>query len=337
MKRPTRRARDHRRRRGNPPRRRAFLAVLVGTALGSPLLTRAQEKAKRVIGFLIGSSLPPPTKTAFGAAFHSGLEAIGYVEGENLTVEYRASAEELIADNVEVIIVASGGSIRQVQRATQSIPIVFILFDLPLSAGFVASFSRPGGNITGVSMLMSGLMPKRLQLLHELVPKARSCAVLVNPRNAGVEGSTRSGPQEVADGMGLALEIVSARSPSDLEAAFDKMMTLKAAALLVAPDPLFMAWRGRLVAHAARYAIPDSYFFREFVLAGGLISYGPQLTWAYRQAGLYVGKILGGQNPADLPVIQPTIFEMVLNLKTANQLGLTVPQTILGRADEVIE
>ena len=160
MKRPTRRARDHRRRRGNPPRRRAFLAVLVGTALGSPLLTRAQEKAKRVIGFLIGSSLPPPTKTAFGAAFHSGLEAIGYVEGENLTVEYRASAEELIADNVEVIIVASGGSIRQVQRATQSIPIVFIQFDLPLSAGLVASFSRPGGNITGVSMLMSGLMPK---------------------------------------------------------------------------------------------------------------------------------------------------------------------------------
>ena len=284
MKRPTRRARDHRRRRGNPPRRRAFLAVLVGTALGSPLLTRAQEKAKRVIGFLIGSSLPPPTKTAFGAAFHSGLEAIGYVEGENLTVEYRASAEELIADNVEVIIVASGGSIRQVQR-----------------------------------------------------PEARSCAVLVNPRDPGVEGSTRTGLQEVADGMGLALEIVSARSPSDLEAAFDKMMTLKAAALLVAPDPLFMAWRGRLVAHAARYAIPDSYFFREFVLAGGLISYGPQLTWAYRQAGLYVGKILGGQNPADLPVIQPTIFEMVLNLKTANQLGLTVPQTILGRADEVIE
>jgi len=184
---------------------------------------------------------------------------------------------------------------------------------------------------------MSGLMPKRLQLLHELVPKARSCAVLVNPRNAGVEGSTRSGPQEVADGMGLALEIVSARSPSDLEAAFDKMMTLKAAALLVAPDPLFVARRGPLVALAARYAIPDSYFFREFVLAGGLISYGPQLTWAYRQAGLYVGKILGGQNPADLAVIQPTIFEMVLNLKTANQLGLTVPQTILGRADEVIE
>ena len=284
MKRPTRRARDHRRRRGNPPRRRAFLAVLVGTALGSPLLTRAQEKAKRVIGFLIGSSLPPPTKTAFGAAFHSGLEAIGYVEGENLTVEYRASAEELIADNVEVIIVASGGSIRQVQR-----------------------------------------------------PEARSCAVLVNPRDPGVEGSTRTGLQEVADGMGLALEIVSARSPSDLEAAFDKMMTLKAAALLVAPDPLFVARRGPLVALAARYAIPDSYFFREFVLAGGLISYGPQLTWAYRQAGLYVGKILGGQNPADLAVIQPTIFEMVLNLKTANQLGLTVPQTILGRADEVIE
>jgi len=320
-------------------RRRGFLGVLVGTALGSPLLTRAQEKTKRIIGFLTGSPLPAANapKTAFSAAFHSGLEEIGYVEGENLTVEYRTSAEVQIADNVEVIIVASGGSIRQVQRATQSIPIVFILFDLPLSAGFVASFSRPGGNITGVSMLMSGLMPKRLQLLHELVPKARSCAVLVNPRNAGVEGSTRSGPQEVADGMGLALEIVSARSPSDLEAAFDKMMTLKAAALLVAPDPLFVARRGPLVALAARYAIPDSYFFREFVLAGGLISYGPQLTWAYRQAGLYVGKILGGQNPADLAVIQPTIFEMVLNLKTANQLGLTVPQTILGRADEVIE
>jgi putative ABC transport system substrate-binding protein len=227
--------------------------------------------------------------------------------------------------------------VRQARNATATIQIIFILVDDPVSAGVVASLNRPGGNVTGVSLLSSELMAKRLQLLRELVPEAKSCAVLINPRNPGIELSTRAGLQEPANGMGLILHIVSARTQGEFQAAFEKIKALKAGALLVATDPLFTVWRDRLVALAAAYGVPASYPWREFVLAGGLISYGPSLAEAYRQVGSYAGKILDGQKPADLPVMQPVTFELVVNLKTASQLALTVPLSILGRADEVIE
>jgi putative ABC transport system substrate-binding protein len=265
------------------------------------------------------------------------LNETGYFEGENLRIEYRTSVEELIRDKVEVIIVAAGGSIGQAKRATTSIPLLFIAPYDPVSAGLVASLNRPGGNITGVSMLSVELMPKRLQLLRELVPEAKTCAVLINPRNPGTERSMRTELQQAADEMGLTLEIVSTGAESEFEPAFAKIAALKAVGLLVTTDPLFTGRRDRLVALAARYAVPASYPWREFVLAGGLVSYGPSLSEAYRQVGIYAGKILNGQNPADLPVQQPTTFELVVNLNTANALGLTVPPPLLARADEVIE
>jgi putative ABC transport system substrate-binding protein len=311
------------------------------TSVFVPLLAGAQEKkAMRVLGFLHGgpaTATSLPRGAAFVDALERGLSETGYVDGENLRIEYRASVQDLIRDQADVIIVANGGFIGQARRATTTIPLVFLRPDDPVSLGLVASFNRPGGNITGVSLLSTELMPKRLQLLRELVPTAKTCAVLINPRGPGVEQSTRAALQGAADRLGFALEIVSARTQSEFEAAFANMAALKAEALLVTTDPLFMGGRGSLVGLAARYAVPTSYPWREFVDVGGLISYGPSLTEAYRQVGIYAGKILDGESPADLPVMQPTIFELVVNLKTAKQLGLSVPQSILGRADEAIE
>ena len=255
-------------------RRRDFITLSGGATVSWPLTARAQQKAIRVLGFLhgdpsVGTRLP---RTPFTAALERGLNETGYVDGENLRIEYRASVEDLIRDKAEVIIVAGGGSIGQAKTATTSIPIIFIALDDPVTAGLVASFNRPGGNITGVSLLAVELMPKRLQLLRELVPDAKTCAVLINPRRPGVERSTRATLQEAADGLGLTLDIISARAASELEAAFEKIAALKAGALLVATDPLFTGWHARVVALAARYAVPASYPLREFVLAGGLIS-----------------------------------------------------------------
>jgi len=295
---------------------------------------RAQQKAMRVLGFLYGGSSVESSIPR--AALGRGLDETGYVDGVNLKIVFRTSAEELISDKAEVIIVAAGGSIREAKGATTSIPLLFIAPFDPVSAGVVASFNRPGGNITGVSILSVELMPKRLQLLREVVPEAKTCAVLINPSRPGGERS-RVELQQAADGMGLTLVIVPTRAEIEFEAAFAKIAALKAVALLVTTDPLFTGERDRLVALAARYAVPASYPWREFVLAGGLISYGPSLSEAYHQVGIYAGKILNGQNPADLPVEQPTLFELVVNLKTAKELGLTVPPAILARADEVIE
>jgi len=315
-------------------KRRELIVVLGGSVGLLPLALRAQQKAIRVLGFLYGG---PSVETSIPrAALGRGLDETGYVDGGNLRIVYRTSVEELISDKAEVIIVAAGGSIRQAKSETTSIPLVFIVPFDPASAGLVASFNRPGGNITGVSILSAELMPKRLQLLHELVPEAKTCAVLMNASNPVGKRSTAE-LQQAADGMGLTLEIVSTRAETEFEAAFAKIAALKAAALLVTTDPLFTGGRDRLVALARQYAVPASYPWREFVLAGGLISYGPSLSEAYRQVGIYAGKILNGQNPADLPVEQPTLFELVVNLKTAKELGLTVPPAILARADEVIE
>ena len=319
--------------------RRDFLLWWVISVL-APFNAGAEQNSIRVLGFLYGgpsSAVTSLQKNAFTAALERGLNETGYIDGENLRIEAGTSVKDLIRDNAEVIIVASGASIQQASSATTSIPLLFIQSEDPVSAGLVASLNRPGGNMTGVSWFSVELLPKRLQLLRELVRQAKTCAVLINPRNPGVERSTRAALQQAADGMGLTLHIVSARAEGEVEAAFAKIEALKADALLVTADPLFTRRPGSLVALTARYAVPTSYPWREFVLAGGLISYGPSLAEAYRQVGIYAGKILGGQKPADLPVMQPTIFELVVNLKTAEQLGLNVPQSLLGRADEVIE
>jgi len=325
---------------GSGVRRRAILLWPL-TSVFVPLIAGAQEKkAMRVLGFLHGgpaTATSLPRGAAFVDALERGLSETGYVDGENLRIEYRASVQNLIRDQAEVIIVANGAWIGEAQRATTTIPLVFLQPYDPVAVGLVASFNRPGGNITGVSVLSMELMPKRLQLLRELVPTAKTCAVLINPRGPGVERSTRAALQRAADGFGLALEIVSARAESEFEAAFARMAALKTEALLVTTDPLFMGGRGQLVGLAARYAVPTGYPWREFVDLGGLISYGPSLPEAYRQVGIYAGKILDGESPADLPVMQPTTFELVVNLKTAKQLGLSVPLSILGRADEMIE
>ena len=320
--------------------RRAILLWPLTSVFVPPIAGAQEKKALRVLGFLHGgpaTATSLPRGAAFVDALERGLSETGYVDGENVRIEYRASVEDLIRDQAEVIIVANGAWIGQARRATTTIPLVFLQPNDPVAEGLVASFNRPGGNITGVSVLSMELMPKRLQLLRELVPTAKTCAVLINPRAPGVERSTRAALQGAADGLGLGLEIVSARAETEFEAAFARMAALKTEALLVTTDPLFMGGRGHVVGLSARYAVPTSYPWREFVDLGGLMSYGPSLTEAYRQVGIYAGKILDGQTPADLPVMQPTTFELVVNLKTAKQLGLSVPQSILGRADEVIE
>ena len=323
--------------------RRELISLFGGTAIGWPLAARAQQKALRLIGSLCGVS--SETYAPFFTAFRSGLSDTGYTEGSNLAIEYRwaqdrpdrlpALADDLVRRNVEVIF-ASGGSPMVAKAATATIPVVFVTAGDPVAMGLVASFSRPGGNVTGVNIFTAELVPKRLQILHELVPGVTTIAMLVNPSTGGKEYFV----PEVTDAaakMGLQLRVLDTRTEPDFEPAFAKLAELRAGALLVSTDPLFTERRDVLVALADRYAVPASYAWREFVVAGGLISYGASLPTAWRQAGIYVGRILNGDKPADLPVVQPALFELVVNLRTAKALGLTVPTAILARADEVIE
>jgi putative ABC transport system substrate-binding protein len=281
------------------------------------------------------------------AAVRQGLSETGYVEGQNVAIEYRwaeghydrlpALAADLIARKVDLIVATGGAaSARAAKTATLTIPIVFTTGSDPVESGLVDSLARPGGNITGVSILNVELIPKRIELISELVPEARVIAVLVNPNNAGTEPMIRDVP-EVAHAKGVQLPILKASTQSEIDTAFTSLDQLHAGALVVAPDPFFGTRHDQLLVLASRHAIPAIYAWREFVTAGGLISYGTSLVVAYRQVGTYVGKILKGAKPADLPVQQPTTFELVVNLKTAKALGLTIPQSILGRADEVIE
>jgi putative tryptophan/tyrosine transport system substrate-binding protein len=323
---------------------RRELMLMLGTAMTAAPALRAQQKAMPVIGFL-GSTSPGPNAANL-AAFLQGLSETGYVEGQNVAIEYRwadgrydrlpALATDLVARKVDVIATTGGAvSAQAAKNATTTIPIVFITGD-PVVLGLVASFARPGGNLTGVSGLAIELMPKRLELLYELVPQARVIALLVNPNNPITERIIRD-MQEAARAKGVQIEILKAGTESEIDAAVASLALPHAGALLVGSDPFFLTQREQLVALAARQAIPAIYAEREFAEAGGLISYGASLTGIWRLVGTYVGKILKGAKPADLPVQQPTRFELVVNLNTANALGLTVPPSILARADEVIE
>ena len=323
--------------------RRRDLMLLLGGAMAAARALRAEQKAMPVIGYL-GSAGP---SAHYAAAFHQGLSETGYVVGQNVTIEYRwaenrddrlpALAADLVGRKVD-LIVASGSLLCALaaKSATSTIPIVFPAISDPVAAGLVASLARPGGNITGSSPFQFELMPKRLELLTELVPQARVIGLLVNPNDPRAEGLIRD-MQEAARTKGVQLPILKASTEGEIDAAFTTLVQLPAGALVVSADPLFSSRREQLVALASRHAVPAISPWRELAAAGGLISYGASIAGLVRQAGIYAGRILKGEMPADLPVQQPTTFELVINLKTAKALGLTVPQTILGRADEVIE
>jgi putative ABC transport system substrate-binding protein len=323
--------------------KRRELMLLLGGAITAPRALRAQQKAMPVIGHL-GSESPGPM-APFVAAFLQGLSETGYVEGQNVAIEYRwaegdynrlaALAADLVRRKVDVIATLGIPSALVAKSATSTIPIVFSVGD-PVERGLVASLARPGGNLTGVSLLNVELMPKRLELISELVPQAGVIALLVNPNNPNTERTIRD-MEEAARAKGVQLNILKAGTESEIDAAFASLVQLPAGALVVVGDPLFINRREQLVALASRHAVPAIYALREYAAAGGLISYGTSFTAAYRQLGTYAGRILKGAKPADLPVQQPTTFELVVNLNTAKALGLTVPPSILARADEVIE
>jgi len=319
--------------------------LLLAGAMTAARAVRAQHKPMPMIGFLgVGSPGPNAPNVA---AFRQGLSETGYVEGQNVAIEYRgaeghydrlpALAADLVARKVD-LIGAFGGipAALAAKGATSTIPIVFAVGTDPVGDGLVASLARPGGNLTGVTFMMTELMPKRLELLSELVPQVGVIALFVNPTNPNAERTMRD-VQEAARAKGVQLLILKAGTESEIDAAFASCVQLHAGALLVGSDPFFNSRREQLVALASRHAVPAIYEHREYVAAGGLISYGTSLAAANRQAGIYVGKILKGAKPADLPVERPTRFELVVNLNTAKALGLTVPDALLLRADEVIE
>lgn len=298
-----------------------------------------------VIGVLESGSAT--STTSLSAEFHAGLKESGFVEGRNVTIEYRraeaqydrlpAFAAELVGRQVAVIV-ASGATVSPLaaQAATKIIPIVFLMGTDPVQTGLVASLSRPGGNITGVTIFGSEILSKQLEMLHELVPKARAIAMLVNPNNPTHLGG-KARWQTFADAIGVPIESVSASTESEFESAIASLAEKQVEALNVVPDTLFGSYRESLIAVLARHAMPAMFPFREATVAGALISYGGNYASALRQVGIYVGRILKGEKPADLPVLLPTKFDLVINLKTAKALGLTVPTTLLAQATEVIE
>jgi putative ABC transport system substrate-binding protein len=327
-------------------RRRDFITLLGGAAIAWPLAARAQQPAMPVIGVLSSGSAKAWDYQV--NALRQGLAESGYIEGQNLAIEYRwaeghydrlpSLAAELVSRDVAVIVATGAGGLaaQAAKAATSSIPIVFSSAVDPVKAGLVASINRPGGNATGFVQFAALLEAKRLQLLHELVPNGPAIGVLLNPSNPAAEIQTKD-VHTAARSVGRQVHLVTASSEGKFDAAFAGLAQRRVGGLLVAADPFFFSRREQLIALAARYALPAIYEWREFVDAGGLMSYGNRITDAYHQIGIYCGRILRGANPADLPVVQPTKFELVINLKTAKVLGLTVPNTMQLLADEVIE
>jgi putative ABC transport system substrate-binding protein len=323
-------------------RRREF-TTLLGGAVTWPLVAHAQQPAMQVVGFLHSASPDPYAHMV--AAFRQGLKDTGYVEGRNVTIEFRwaegdndrlpAMAAELVRRQVAVIV-ANTPSALAARAATSTIPIVFNVGGDPVRLGLVASFNRPGGNATGLSFLTAALEAKRLGLLHELVPQASVIAVFVNTPFPDSANQLRD-LQDAARVLGQQIHALNARTESEIDTGFATLAQQRPDALVVASDPFFTAQRNQIVKLAARHSVPTMYYVREFPAAGGLISYGPSLADAFRQAGIYTGRILKGEKPSNLPVMQPTKFELVINLKTAKTLGLTIPPGVLAIADEVIE
>jgi putative tryptophan/tyrosine transport system substrate-binding protein len=324
-------------------RRREFI-LLLGSAAGWPQAARGQQ-AMPIVGFL-GSTSFAQWKD-FIAAFREGLNETGLVEGRSVAIDFRwaedqfdrlpALAADLAARPVSVIVTV-GGSVTAVaaKSATATVPIVFVIGADPVKLGLVESLNRPGGNVTGVSFLLNTLLAKRLELLRDLLPAATDIGLLINPRNPNAAADTNA-VQTAALGFGLTMHLANAQSEAEFAPAFVSFVERRATALFMQPDPLFISRRDQIVELAARHRLPAMYDRRELVQAGGLISYGTSFTDAHRQAGRYAGRIINGEKPAELPVVQATKFELVLNLKTAKALGLALPPTLLARADEVIE
>ncbi len=325
-------------------RRREFITLLGGAAAAWPLAARAQQPAMPVIGFLSPTS--PDGFTERLRAFRLGLNDTGYVEGENVAIVYRWAenqidrlpelAAELARRQVAVLAIV-GNAATLAAKAITTIPIVFTVNEDPVRLGLVASLARPGGSLTGVNFLAGELAAKRLEFLRELVPAATRVAVLVNPANATTAESTLRDVAPAARAMGLQMLVLKTSISREIDAVFDTLVRERPDALFVNPDPFFSTRRVQLVHLASRHAVPAIYATRDFAEAGGLMSYGPSLADAYRQVGIYTGRILKGAKPADLPVVQSAKFELVINHQAARTLSLTVPPTLLARADEVIE
>jgi len=325
-------------------RRRTFIAGLAGAAAW-PLAARAQQTGLPVVGVLSPQSPGPIVATRI-AGFLEGLSELQYVEGRNVAIEYRwaegrydrlpALADDLVRRQVTVIAAATQDAALAAKAATSTIPIVFNMGGDPVKFGLVASMNRPGGNATGLSMLTNQLEAKRLGLLHEMVPKATAVGVLINPDNASAESEAEQ-VQTAGRSLGLQLHVRNASNDHDLVAAVESLVQAGARALMAAADPFFAAQRDGLVALAAKHNVPAMWEWPDFVEGGGLMSYGTSIVDNYRQVGVYTGRILKGEAPADLPVVQPVKFVLVINLKTAKTLGLEVPPTLLARADDVIE
>ena len=325
-------------------RRRDCITLLGGAAVW-PLAARAQQPGTPVIGFLNSASAQGAAKQL--AAFLKGLGENGYVEGRNVAIEYRwaesqfdrlpAMMADLVHRQVAVIAATTTPAALAAKTVTTTIPVVFETGTDPVQLGLVTSLNRPGGNITGVTQLIVEVAPKRLELLHALVPTARVMGLLVNPAAPALAQAQLRAVQSAADTLGLELQVLNASSEHDFDAAFEKLIRLRAGGLVVSADSVFLRGMEQLAVLTTRHAVPAIYQYREFAAAGGLMSYGPDITESYRMAGIYTGRILKGEKPADLPVQQVTKIELYINLKTAKALGITVPLPLSGRADELFE